>query len=123
MRSTVVLKGMRARYVCKAAFFVHDTSKWPGMQPTEIGPDGKLGYPTHAVTIKYPRKLNQEAEIIDPNFENTNPDPRARCRKPAYTKVGPEDEGRVGGLLFLRTNHPSDLDKAAKRRADYYRVI
>jgi hypothetical protein len=101
MRRTVTLKD-GSRYTCKAAYLSY--------RPRE---DEET---RHAVAALFPDVPKFSLiKIIDPNQQNTDPEPdNPKCD---YTSkpVGANQEVIVRGLFYVRTNHPAKKTCRAKQ--------
>lgn len=96
-------------YRCKAAFFKY-----------EIREEREVFH--HAVSLFFPRNPMHSVKIVDANNQVTWPKHRGRAPQFIFKNIDQNQEGQVGGLFYVRVNHPSKLEAAAERRRNYTKV-
>jgi hypothetical protein len=111
MRRKVVLPN-NAQYLAKSAYFYyHEEVDENGIQKDDASSGG-----THAVSLIIPSVKTHKVKIINSNHQKTMNEPPRK-----YTEISENQLGYVGGIFFVRTNHPStESNKARRRKANQW---
>lgn len=96
-------------YRCKAVYFSYEVQR-------------EREVVHHAVSLFFPRNPMHLVKIVDANNQLTWPKHRGPAPEFVYKTIDQNQEGKVGGLFYIRVNHPTKLEAAAERRRDHLKV-
>jgi hypothetical protein len=100
-----------SRYTCKSIMFMYESGE---RNEQDLHPSERTH---HSVSIILPDNSKSKGlTIIDCNQHLTMLDPEEEEEDEPKGTITSDQEGYVQGMFFLRTNHPSKLAAANKRK-------